>query len=89
MDNRCNTDRPVVAGAGEQLHDGGFYSHTSGHCHCCCYFRFYRGTQVLKLLKTHAGSAAEDPMTLQEIADHFIISRDRVRQIEEEALKKR
>jgi len=31
---------------------------------------------------------AEDPMTLQEIADHFIISRERVRQIEEEALKK-
>ncbi|ACH37601.1 RNA polymerase sigma-32 factor RpoH [Citrifermentans bemidjiense Bem] len=32
--------------------------------------------------------AAEDPMTLQEIADHFSISRERVRQIEEGALKK-
>ncbi len=31
---------------------------------------------------------AEDPMTLQEIADHFSISRERVRQIEEGALKK-
>ncbi len=31
---------------------------------------------------------AEDPMTLQEIADHFSISRERIRQIEEGALKK-
>lgn len=31
---------------------------------------------------------AEEPMTLQEIADHFSISRERVRQIEEGALKK-
>lgn len=31
---------------------------------------------------------ADDPMTLQEIADHFAISRERVRQIEENALKK-
>lgn len=31
---------------------------------------------------------AEDPKTLQEIADHFAISRERVRQIEEGALKK-
>jgi RNA polymerase sigma-32 factor len=32
--------------------------------------------------------AAEEPLTLQEIADHFAISRERVRQIEENALKK-
>ena len=32
--------------------------------------------------------AADSPMTLQEIADHFTISRERVRQIEEGALKK-
>ncbi len=32
--------------------------------------------------------AADDPMTLQEIADNFAISRERVRQIEEGALKK-
>jgi RNA polymerase sigma-32 factor len=32
--------------------------------------------------------AAETPQTLQEIADHFAISRERVRQIEEAALKK-
>ena len=32
--------------------------------------------------------SADDPMTLQEIADHFTISRERVRQIEEVALKK-
>ena len=32
--------------------------------------------------------AAEDPETLQEIAEHFAISRERVRQIEEGALKK-
>ncbi len=31
---------------------------------------------------------ADDPMTLQEIADHFSISRERVRQIEEGALRK-
>lgn len=31
---------------------------------------------------------ADDPMTLQEIASHFSISRERVRQIEEGALKK-
>ncbi len=31
---------------------------------------------------------ADDPHTLQEIADHFAISRERVRQIEEGALKK-
>lgn len=31
---------------------------------------------------------AETPMTLQEIADYFTISRERVRQIEENALKK-
>jgi len=31
---------------------------------------------------------ADEPMTLQEIADHFSISRERVRQIEEGALKK-
>ncbi|HWI41215.1 MAG TPA: RNA polymerase sigma factor RpoH [Verrucomicrobiae bacterium] len=31
---------------------------------------------------------AEDPLTLQEIADHFSISRERVRQIEERALQK-
>jgi RNA polymerase sigma-32 factor len=31
---------------------------------------------------------ADDPMTLQEIADHFSVSRERVRQIEEGALKK-
>jgi RNA polymerase sigma-32 factor len=31
---------------------------------------------------------AEEPLTLQEIADHFSISRERVRQIEEGALKK-
>ncbi|MDD2499457.1 MAG: RNA polymerase sigma factor RpoH [Geobacter sp.] len=31
---------------------------------------------------------ADEPMTLQEIADHFSISRERVRQIEENALKK-
>jgi RNA polymerase sigma-32 factor len=32
--------------------------------------------------------AAEEPMTLQEIAEHFSISRERVRQIEEGARKK-
>lgn len=32
--------------------------------------------------------SADSPMTLQEIADHFSISRERVRQIEEGALKK-
>jgi len=32
--------------------------------------------------------SAEEPMTLQEIAGHFAISRERVRQIEEGALKK-
>ena len=32
--------------------------------------------------------AADEPMTLQEIADHFGISRERVRQIEENALRK-
>jgi len=32
--------------------------------------------------------SADEPMTLQEIADHFAISRERVRQIEENALKK-
>ncbi|HEY6837152.1 MAG TPA: sigma-70 family RNA polymerase sigma factor, partial [Geobacteraceae bacterium] len=31
---------------------------------------------------------ADDPLTLQEIADHFAISRERVRQIEEGALRK-
>ena len=31
---------------------------------------------------------ADEPMTLQEIADHFSISRERVRQIEENALRK-
>jgi RNA polymerase sigma-32 factor len=31
---------------------------------------------------------SEDPLTLQEIADHFSISRERVRQIEERALAK-
>jgi RNA polymerase sigma-32 factor len=31
---------------------------------------------------------ADTPLTLQEIADHFVISRERVRQIEEGALKK-
>jgi len=31
---------------------------------------------------------ADDPLTLQDIADHFSISRERVRQIEEGALKK-
>ena len=31
---------------------------------------------------------ADNPLTLQEIADHFSISRERVRQIEEGALKK-
>ena len=32
--------------------------------------------------------ACEEPMTLQEIADHFSLSRERVRQIEDGALKK-
>lgn len=32
--------------------------------------------------------SADEPMTLQEIADHFSISRERVRQIEEGALRK-
>ena len=32
--------------------------------------------------------SADDPLTLQEIAEHFAISRERVRQIEEGALKK-
>ncbi|MCL2761199.1 MAG: RNA polymerase sigma factor RpoH [Desulfuromonadales bacterium] len=32
--------------------------------------------------------SSEEPKTLQEIADHFLISRERVRQIEEGALKK-
>jgi len=32
--------------------------------------------------------SADEPMTLQEIADHFSISRERVRQIEENALRK-
>jgi RNA polymerase sigma-32 factor len=32
--------------------------------------------------------ASESPLTLQEIADHFSLSRERVRQIEEGALKK-
>lgn len=31
---------------------------------------------------------AENPLTLQEIADHFSVSRERIRQIEEGALKK-
>lgn len=31
---------------------------------------------------------AENPLTLQEIADHFSVSRERIRQIEESALKK-
>lgn len=31
---------------------------------------------------------ADEPLTLQEIADHFAVSRERVRQIEENALKK-
>jgi len=32
--------------------------------------------------------AADEPMTLQEIADHFGVTRERVRQIEENALRK-
>jgi RNA polymerase sigma-32 factor len=32
--------------------------------------------------------SADEPLTLQEIAEHFAISRERVRQIEEGALKK-
>jgi RNA polymerase sigma-32 factor len=32
--------------------------------------------------------ASDDPFTLQDIADHFQISRERVRQIEERALSK-
>lgn len=32
--------------------------------------------------------SADNPLTLQEIADHFHISRERVRQIEEGALRK-
>ncbi len=31
---------------------------------------------------------ADEPMTLQEIADHFSVSRERIRQIEENALRK-
>jgi RNA polymerase sigma-32 factor len=31
---------------------------------------------------------AEDPLTLQQIGDHLKLSRERVRQIESEALKK-
>jgi DNA-directed RNA polymerase sigma subunit (sigma70/sigma32) len=31
---------------------------------------------------------AEDPLTLQQIGDHLKLSRERVRQIEGEALKK-
>ena len=32
--------------------------------------------------------ASDNPMTLQDIADHFAISRERVRQIEERTLAK-
>jgi len=47
VDNCCNTDHSVVAGTGEQLHDGRFNSHPAGHCHHCFDFRVHRGTQVL------------------------------------------
>ena len=32
MDNCCSTDSSVVAGVGEQLHDGRFSSHPAGNC---------------------------------------------------------
>jgi len=47
VDNCSNTDRFVGAGAGEQLHDGWFYSHPAGHCHCCFSCRHHQWAEIL------------------------------------------
>ena len=44
VDNCRNNDHSLVAGAGEQLHDGRSDSHPAGNCHHCFDFRIHRGT---------------------------------------------
>jgi len=48
----------------------------------------YEGLNEKERFILESRVTADDPMTLQEIASHFSISRERVRQIEEAALKK-
>ena len=45
MDNRCNTDNSVGAGAGEQLHDGRVHSSTSGYRNRCGVGQSHSGTK--------------------------------------------
>ena len=58
MDDRCDTDNSVGAGAGEQLHDGRIDSHPTGNC---CYRgagQHYSGTQsfvACRRSSTHTG----------------------------------
>ena len=43
-------------------------------------------TRAAKILKLRYGLEGEDPMTLKEIGDRIGLTRERVRQIEHEAL---
>ena len=44
MDDRCDTDNSVGAGAGEQLHDGRVHSPPAGACHRRVAGQDYSGT---------------------------------------------
>ena len=46
MDDCSDNDNSLGTGAGEQLHDGRFYSHPAGHCHYYFDIRSHPGTEV-------------------------------------------
>ena len=46
VDNCSNTDHSLGTGAGEQLHDGRFYSHPAGRCHYYCAGQSHTGAET-------------------------------------------
>ena len=62
MDDRCDTDNSVGAGAGEQLHDGRIYSHPAGNCYYRGAGQHYSGTKsfvACRRLSTHTRLTTE------------------------------
>jgi hypothetical protein len=56
--NCSDPDNPVIAGIGEQLHDGRVDSHPAGNCYCCGAGQHYSETQsfvACRRLSTHTG----------------------------------
>ena len=60
MDDCGNTDGSLVAGAGEQLHDGRVHSRPAGDCHCRGAGQDHSGPECRVVSGNHDPNRADD-----------------------------